>query len=190
MVLQKTRGKGGDVENVGLGIGRGWMKGRIRREEERKRTDFPSSFDLSELNKSITSPIQCFTNRISSLGLSLGSDDCGLSLLFGLFNDEFSTFSILLCDLFLFDCGSEFFTESGLLALGRHEGVGRTSCVSVLSAWSWSKMRKLTIDTSSSMMLNSLARFRRSSLIRADTISRFVMSSEAARQLSTPSGTA
>lgn len=35
------------------------------------------------------------------------------------------------------------------------------------------------METSSSMMLNSLARFSRSSLIRADTISRFVMSSDA-----------
>ena len=38
---------------------------------------------------------------------------------------------------------------------------------------------KLTIETSSNMMLNSLARFKRSSLILAETISRFVMSSEA-----------
>jgi hypothetical protein len=35
------------------------------------------------------------------------------------------------------------------------------------------------METSSNMMLNSFARFRRSSLILAETISRFVINSEA-----------
>jgi hypothetical protein len=81
--------------------------------KEGKRTNLPGSFNLPKLNKSITSPIQSFTNSISSFCLSFGSNDCSLSFLFGFFNDKFSTFSILLCDLFLFNCGSEFFTESG-----------------------------------------------------------------------------
>jgi len=44
------------------------------------------------------------------------------------------------------------------------------------------EQRKLTIETSSNMILNSFARFKRSSLILAETISRFVISSEAGYQ--------
>jgi len=44
------------------------------------------------------------------------------------------------------------------------------------------KIGKPTIETSSNMMLNSFARFKRSSLILAETISRFVISSEAGYQ--------
>ena len=91
-----------------------WEKGEETKEEgwRREHTNLPSSFNLSKLNKSITSPIKCFTNSISSLCFTLGSNDCCLSLLFCFFNYEFRSLCILLSDLFLFDCCCEFFSES------------------------------------------------------------------------------
>jgi len=55
-------------------------------------------------------------------------------------------------------------------------------CVYSLAFYLVVAQGKLTIETSSNMMLNSFARFKRSSLILAETISRFVISSEAEYQ--------
>ena len=105
-----------------------------KKKKKKRRTNLPSSLDLSKLNKSITGPVQSFANRVGSLCFSFSPDDGCLSFLFGLLNHKFSTFSILLCDLFLFNCGSEFFTESGLLALSRRRrGGSYVMCVCVVS---------------------------------------------------------
>jgi hypothetical protein len=55
--------------------------------------------------------LQSLTNQISSLRLSLGSDDGGEFLLLGLFNNVASSFGILLGNLLLLYCCGKFFSK-------------------------------------------------------------------------------
>lgn len=77
-----------------------------------QRTNLPSSFNLSELNKGVSSPVECSTDGVGSLCLSLCSDDGCLSFLLGLFDHKLGSFGILLSNLLLLDGGGEFFSES------------------------------------------------------------------------------
>ena len=82
---------------------------------KKERTNLPSSFNLPKLNKSISSPVERFTNSKSSFSFSLCPNNCSLSFLLCLLNDKLRSFSILLSNLFLFNGCCEFFSESGLL---------------------------------------------------------------------------
>ena len=79
-----------------------------------------------------------------------------------------------MCDLLLLDSGGELFAETapGEFRDGRRVE-WRTYVICVRDVISEASVRemvsRLTMETSSSMMLNSFARFNKSSLMRADT---------------------
>lgn len=74
--------------------------------------NFPTSLNLLKLDKRIASLAQCLRYGVSSLSLTLGSDDGSLTLLLGFFNDELCAFSVLLGNLLLFDSRGEFLAKS------------------------------------------------------------------------------
>jgi hypothetical protein len=85
-------------------------------------TDLPASLNLPKLDKRITGLVDSGRDGVCRLGLTLGSDDCSLTLLLGLFDDKLGSFGVLLRDLLLLDGRGELFTEChvGLESLSIH----------------------------------------------------------------------
>lgn len=81
---------------------------RIRSQSLR---NFPARLNLSNLNQPITGLGNSLANGIGALGLTLGADDVGLTLLLGLLDDEAGTLGVLLGDLLLLDGLGELVAE-------------------------------------------------------------------------------
>lgn len=74
--------------------------------------NLPTRFNLSNLHKTITSLGDGLRNSIGTLGLTLGTNNVGLSLLLSLLDNKPGPLGILLSDLLLLNSLCEFFSES------------------------------------------------------------------------------
>ena len=154
-----------DVQQQPVAVARAGQVGDVARLGQRV-GDVARGFNSTDLDDTVARRLQRLADDRRRLTLALGPDDGRLPLLLGALDDEFGPLGLLLRDLLRLD-GLRELCESQI-----ESDVGDDAPLPKV---------RLTIDTSSSSMLNSRARFSRSSRIRDETTSRCVMSSAAGR---------